>query len=791
MTILKKLNFKKEKSEKSKINNNSGKLKKLLSKISGAFMLPIAIMSIAGIFLGVGAAIATGSGANEGLKLFGLFIQNMGDPIFSSLPLLFAAAFVIAFTEEAGAAVFAAIIAYLVFSALQAALIEPLRDSAQKIIGYKVLFESAGRDPESLIRLVGSSVGFTTLQTSVFGGISVGLITSYLYNKFHKIQFHPAFSFFAGKRFVPLVAILAMVPLSLTFLLFWPWVGKGLSVFGTALGKVPYGIESFIFGFIERSLIPFGLHHVFYAPLWYSNAGGDAATALSQWQQAGNQFVESAGFTAANIQELIDSITKNADKWVGDSTGWQAVNSLNFNVVSFRKQGSSEVQTLWVLDFFAQEFGIKLGRFLQGKYVFMSMGLPAAAFAMVMAAPKENRKVAFASLAPAAFTCFLTGITEPLEFTFLLLSPFLFWGFHAFMCALAFLLMNVLGAHIGMTFSGGFIDYVIYGLIPIQKGTHAYWVYVVAPFYAPIYFFVFYFWIKFKNLDTPGRGQNIKLFTKKDFRNKNKNKNLVDPQVRAVVLGLGGWDNITKYENCASRLRYDVVDFSKIDENRIKSAGATAIRRVGSNHIQIIVGSIAEQLNQRVKASIGQSLEKDSKQSDSNDKNSTSKANLENPKTQNKNLSVYSVFEGNSHSIVELNDGVFSEKMLGDGVFVEPNEFKGLQKVYAPVSGKLLTLFETKHAYGITTNEGIEILVHIGVDTVNLKGQGFKTNLVQGQDVKIGDVLAEVDYDFLSKQNLPSMSTIVVITNMEQSKITNLKQGPVALNQKLFDLEQN
>lgn len=596
-------------------------------------MLPIAVMAIGGFFLGVGASIETNL-----TRTFGSFIKSLGDPVFAALPLLFAVSFVIAFTEEAGVAVFATIIAYLTFLAIQGSFISGTNNE-----GFTVLFGGGGRDKSALKSLVSSVLGIQTLQSSVFGGLLVGLVMAKLYNRFHDIHLPALLAFFGGKRFVALVGIVSMVPLAFTFLIFWPWIGIGLNKFGEGIGKVPYGIESFIFGYIERSLIPFGLHHAFYAPLWYSSAGGDLNVGLGTWfqtqgvnewtktyanaQQNGVQISNNNGVELMNStkQFVANLISKGkvgttdygASKWQGDSTLAASIIGLDFNTFEWKKKnGNGNGSSLPLLQFLADELGIKLGRFTQGKYVFMQWGLPAAAGAMVFAAPKENRKTALSAVVPSAATAMVTGVTEPIEFTFLFLSPFLFWGFHAFMCALAFMLMNLFGAHIGQIFSGGLLDLFSYGILPVAKGTRFWIAPLIGLFYAPIYFAFFLFWIRYKNLATPGRGTTTKLFTKADWKQQVAStpvspqtpsltpipkpvvKEATDNTQKAVkfVQAAGGFANLAKINNCASRLRFDVVDPKLVDEDALKAAGAFGVFWVGTNHCQIILGPISEQV---------------------------------------------------------------------------------------------------------------------------------------------------------------------------------------------------
>ncbi|UUD35186.1 glucose PTS transporter subunit IIA [Mycoplasmopsis caviae] len=828
------------KKSKPKDNSRKGNFRKILSKLSGAFMLPISVMSIAGLFLGVGATISSQLGSYEIARIIGEFIKLLGDPVFGAMPLLFAAAFVVAFTDEAGIGVFAAIIGYLIFSAIQAPFIKDVKDTSGNLIGYDILWMTK-KYATGVKQVVGSSLGFKTLQTSVFAGILIGVIVSYLYDKLHTIKLPTVFSFFGGKRFVSLVTIISMIPLTFFFLLVWPWVGIGLSYFGNSIGKVPYGFESFIFGFIERSLIPFGLHHVFYAPLWWTQAGGDLASAITEWQKS-NTFV-----TNGEITKWLTNLTDKPDKWVGDS--YMAVNvaGLPFNTLTWTKNGSTEPITMPVYKFIASELGIKLGRFLQGKYSFMILGLPGAAVAMILAAPKENRKVAAGTVIPAALTAMITGVTEPIEFTFLFLAPWLFWGFHAFFCALAFMLANLLGVHIGMTFSGGIMDLIIYGIIPVLKGTNFWWSLVIGAAYFPIYFLGFFFFIKKFNLATPGRGETVKLFTKKDFQEKQdakaeskKDTSTKNAKEYAMILALGGSKNILNTNNCASRLRYDIKDRSLVNEAECKAAGAVALKWEGDKHVQVIIGPAAEQMNANIRKILASGELDDIVVESKEHKVETEKVesmtgcskpgcetkcdcHTEEPVMEEKmevqETPVAEVVEevqpqpvqeapvtpsetatmadtkwvdesndldrpveffapaiGEVIPLSQIPDETFANKYLGDGVAIKLKAEKKAS-IWAPVSGTLETVFPTKHAYGITTDEGIKVLLHIGVDTVTLNGEGFETKVKQGKKIKAGDLLCTVDVEHLSSQNKVSDLIVIILNESEHKHIIDTALG--------------
>ncbi|QKT05264.1 PTS transporter subunit IIABC [Mycoplasma sp. OR1901] len=813
--------------KKQKMNNSdSSKLRKILSKISGAFMLPISIMSIAGLFLGVGAAISGQGADGSALQTFGNAISALGSPVFAALPLLFASAFVIAFTDEAGVGVFATIIGYMVFLAIQAVFITPvekdvfLMDPTTKefilnngekvktgteLVGYKILFTQGGRNPETLKKLVGSTLGVTSLQTSVFGGIAVGLTVQYLYNRFHVIQLPKFLSFFGGKRFVSIITIPASFALAMLFLLFWPWVGVALNSFGNALQKVPYGIESLIFGYFERSLIPFGLHHVFYAPLWYSSAGGSVSESLNVWQEG----IANAGDTleaGATLKALIKTVTENPDKFKGDSTAAVNLLEFNFNAVDYSiTKASGEVLKFNkpIFQFVAEDLGIKIGRFADGKFAVMMFGLPAAAVAMIFAAPKENRKVAAGTVLPAAFTSLVTGVTEPIEFTFLFLSPLLFWGFHAFTIATSFMFANLLGVHIPMVFSGGILDLTLYGIIPVAKGTQFYYVLVLGLGYAPIYFLVFYFWIKKADLATPGRGGNTKLFTKKDFLSKKQQETNssnakfenIDQQALALVQAFGGLENIKAFNNCASRLRYDVKDTSKVNEGLLKQAGAFGVKFEGQTHVQAILGPSAEQVNSKIKSQRNLIAEWEQAHKENNVStqelaannvvttpvvNQTNDELVDASALDRKSVKIKTVAKGEILPLESLKDGVFSEKLMGDG-FVVRFDAEKVGNVYSPVKGTIVSLFDSKHAYGIETKDGVKILVHIGIDTVKLNGEGFKSHVKMGQKVNAGDKLASVDLGLVQKHGYLSDVVVIVLQESTLNKFSLIEGKTKAL----------
>ncbi|QQY78116.1 PTS transporter subunit EIIC [Mycoplasma mycoides subsp. capri] len=595
---------------KDKLKAFGANIMPTLSKLSKAFLLPIALLPIAGVFLGVGAAIAANTPPQSALWFIGKVMGNMGDVCFGNLPVLFCISVALAYTKDSGVAAITAVVGFLVFNGVQAPLfIAPATKTNDKVFEYSLLWYKHVSNS-----LTGSNMGILSLNTGVLGGIFVGAIAAKCYNKFHQTQLPTAISFFSGTKLVPIITFVAVIPLSFIFMMAWPVIGLGLNKFGQVSGTLPYGTDSLIFEIVERSLVPFGLHHVFYAPLWWTSAGGSIAegfnTLNTQSEEVKKAFVDSYnklhGTNHNNLKAIIDIVKAKDALWgaVGDQIISQRVIG-HLNILNF-----TDVEKL----------GINLGRFQSGKFGFMLLGLPSAALAMWLAAPKENRQQVFGIYFSAAFTCFLTGITEPIEYTFLFVAPWLFYGVHMPLASIAFWATGALQTHITQTVSGGIIDYIVFGIIPFISGAmkpiSAFGVLGVAVVLAPIYFCAFYFLIKLFNVKTPGRDGNAeaKLYTKADFKaskglnvDGSKMSSSTDDKEQArlakaaaIIEYLGGEENIVDVDSCASRLRLTVVDAKKADIDGIKSLGGTTGALVKGNNIQIVYGGEQEAIKPRM-----------------------------------------------------------------------------------------------------------------------------------------------------------------------------------------------
>lgn len=812
----------------------SGNSREFIGKLSRGLMLPISLLPVAGLFLGIGAAIVNGSNGNEGLELFGKFLQLPGDAIFGALPVLFAIAIAITFTRDAGTAGLSALVAFLAFGGIQQALIQPVFDVAGNTIGYDLLFYAgdmwslAGDSKFGLdTSLFGSVLGWIQLSTSVFGGFIVGFTVAFLYNKFKDIQLPPIIGFFSGVRFIPLVTFMAFIPITLLVLMVWPLVGTLFGLIGGALGSGMYGFQSFIFGFIERALVPFGLHHAFYSPLWYSNIGGELN--LNDLAIVNGQFVSLAvGGASATWLEIVKHFNIdydiNSTSIAGDQVMWAFVNS-NLAGKTVYQLGTSNTLIVQFSDLTTTVYqeallklnglnnvlskGVNIGQYMQGKYPFMMFGLPAAGVAMVMAAPKENRRMAGSVVISASLTCFLTGITEPLEFTFLFLAPWLFWGFHAFFCALSFGLMNWIGLivpdiapHVGMTFSGGIIDWIIYGAIQIPAGSNAWVSLLIGIPYIPIYFFFFLWAIKKFNIMTPGRGDNTKLYSKADYLSSKdtvKSQDGYDAEVIGIIKAYGGLENIVTVDACITKLRIKVVDAEKVDEKKLTNElGAMGVIRPSQKAVYSIYGTRADWIKNKINSIItdveknpklkdeifSKDFEKNIKKIDSNKVNSNSNM-------KNETLNVYSPFDGEIVSLKKVPDKTFSDEIMGKGLAIIPSS----KKVNSILEkGELDLIFDSGHAYIFKSEEGTSLLLHIGIDSINLKDSSkkdvpiFKINSKKGDKLKKDLDISEINLNNLEKYAKSPITPIIALNETLEGRNVEIiaKKGKVKKGDLLF-----
>lgn len=581
------------------------------------------------------------------------------------------------------------------------------------IVGFLILNTSMGvmaGVTEDMIdnSMYASIVGIPTIQTGVFGGIIIGIVAAYLYKKFYKIELPQYLGFFAGKRFVPIVTSLAAIVIGIILSFIWPPIQEGLLSFSKNVIEANQTLAAFMEGSLERLLIPFGLHHVFHNPFWY---------------QFG-EYVNKAGELVMGDQKIFFAQLKDG---------------VNFTA----------------------------GTFMTGAFPFMMFGLPAAALAMVHEANPEKKKFVAGIMASAALTSFLTGITEPIEFAFLFVAPALF-AVHCLFSGLSYALMQLLGVKIGFTFSGGLIDFLLFGVLPNR--TPWYLAILVGIGFAVLYYSVFRFMIRKFNLKTPGREDESESNLETSEMSK-------DELASEILIALGNKENLKSLDACITRLRLVVNDIDKVDKEKLKSLGAAGVMVIGNN-VQAIFGPKSDAIKSNIKDIIEGKVKLENPDVKNIDKkkmeknNNIESANIGNTLMEEE---VYSLTNGEILDIEEVPDSVFSSKLMGDGFAIK--SYDGL--IYSPVDGTIGVVFPTKHAIIIKSKKtGVEILIHLGIETVNLEGNGFDVFINVGDEVKAGDKLVKMDLEYIEKNGLSTISP-VVFTNLEQNQKLNIKKGKV------------
>lgn len=696
----------------------------VLQRVGRSFMLPIAILPVAGLLLGIGGSLTNLTMLETyglmdimgpGTILNGIFLvmSDAGDIIFANLPIIFAIGVAIGMAKrEKEVAALAAVIAFLIMHASISAMIE--------INGIESLLSGATTQV----------VGITSLQMGVFGGIIVGLGVAALHNRFYKIELPQVLSFFGGTRFVPIISALVYTLVGILMYFIWPPIQSGIYAVGDVVVRSGY-FGTWVYGLMERLLIPFGLHHVFYLPFWQTAVGGT---------------MEVAGRVVEGAQNIF--FAQLADPTV-------------------------------------ERFAVSATRFMSGKFPLMIFGLPGAALAMYRTARVENRKKVGGLLLSAALTSMLTGITEPIEFTFLFVAPLLY-GIHCVFAGLAYMLMHVFEVGVGMTFSGGLIDMFLFGILQGNAKTNWIWIVIVGIFYFIVYYLIFNFLIKKLDLKTPGRGEDeeVKLYTRKDVEERDKMASTENDMVesggmspenmisRDICIGLGGKSNISDIDCCATRLRCTVYDPKLVDDKLLRSTGASGVVHKGEG-VQIIYGPKVTV----IKSNLEDYMEKSEDEfSNSND----SKKRLLNK------IDIYSPITGRIVPLEQVPDDAFACKALGEGIAIEPTE----EYVKAPDDGQVTMIFDTKHALGFLTSTGVYLLIHIGIDTVKLGGKGFETLVTAGDKVKKGTPLMKLDLEYI-RANAPSVITPIVCSELlDNEDIELAARGRVSYGEKLFTVCQ-
>lgn len=709
----------------------------VLQRVGRSFMLPIAVLPVAGLLLGIGSSftnettIATYGlqgilGNGTVLHALLMIMSKAGNVIFDNLPIIFAVGVAIGMAKaEKEVAALSAMISFFVMHASINAVL---------LLAGKVLADGTIA-PDVLEGTIASVCGIQTLQMGVFGGILVGLGVAALHNRFYKIELPNALSFFGGSRFVPIISTVTYVGIGILMYFIWPAVQNGIFALGGLVTGTGY-FGTLIFGIIKRALIPFGLHHVFYMPFWQTAVGGTMMVDGNLIQGGQNIF--------------------------------------------FAQLASSDVM----------HFSADATRYFSGEFIFMIFGLPGAALAMYRCAKPEKKKAAGGLLLSAALACMFTGITEPIEFSFLFVAPMLF-AVQVILAGSAYMVAHILNIAVGLTFSGGLLDLVIFGVL--QGNAKTSWLRIIPAgiVYFLLYYVLFSFLIKKFDLKTPGReddDEETKLYTKADVNARrteakegescSQAENSKDSRSAAIAMGMGGRNNITSVDCCATRLRCSIADSSLVDEKLLKSTGAVGVIVKGQG-IQIIYGPQVTVIKSELEAYLAEEHEEDTAEATDGAENMGTKVTAETEASVNlaesKNIAenvhkLYSPFQGVLKPITEAPDEAFASKAMGDGYLVMPEN----GTVVAPEDGEVMFVFPSKHAIGLKAADGTEYLLHIGVDTVKLNGEGFTVFVSDGQKIKKGDKLMEFDPAYI-REHAVSDACIVIFTGLTEGESLSLE----------------
>ena len=698
----------------------------ILQRVGRSFMLPIAILPVAGLFLGIGSSF-TNLTTLEAYGLTGIMgpgtvlyailtvLSEAGNIVFANLPVLFAMGVAIGMAKkEKDVAALSAVIAFFIMHASIGAMINING-------GVEALLEGASTQV----------LGITSLQMGVFGGIIVGLGVAALHNRFYKIELPAVLGFFGGTRFVPIISAVVYLIVGIAMFYVWPIVQSGIYKVGDIVLSSGYA-GTWVYGFMERLLIPFGLHHVFYLPFWQTAVGGTAVV--------GGQLIEGA-------QNIF----------------------------------FAELATPGI-----EHFSVSATRFMSGKFPLMIFGLPGAALAMYRCAKPEKRKVVGGLLLSAALTSMVTGITEPIEFTFLFVAPVLY-GIHCVFAGLAYMLMHIFNVGVGMTFSGGFIDLFLFGILQGNAKTSWVWIIVVGIAYFIVYYLLFSLLIKKLDLKTPGRddSEEVKLYKRSDVEAKKNASNNNDELSEMITRGLGGKKNISDVDCCATRLRCTVYKSELVNDSILKQTGASGVVHKGQG-VQIIYGPKVTVIKSNLEDYLVTAPDEEVKAEVEDVKeDKVEKTESKNEKVK-KTIVLGSPLSGEVKSITEIPDDAFAQKMMGDGVMIMPND--GI--VTAPMDAEVCFVFPSKHAVGLRTEDGIELLIHVGIDTVKLDGKGFEAFVKDGDKVKKGDKLLSFDIDFI-KENVPSIATPYIVTSLnDKVRVRLLKTGNIERGEDVIAVDE-
>ncbi|WP_434462550.1 N-acetylglucosamine-specific PTS transporter subunit IIBC [Serratia plymuthica] len=557
-----------------------------------------------------------------------------------------------------------------------------------------------------------------------FVGILVGIISAEVYNRFSSVELPKALSFFSGRRLVPILISFLMILVAFILMYLWPMIFGGLVNFGEHIQKLG-SAGAGIYAFFNRLLIPVGLHHALNSVFWFDVAGiNDIPNFLG-----GQQSIESG--------KAVVGIT---------------------------------------------------GRYQAGFFPIMMFGLPGAALAIYHCARPENKAKVLGIMMAGAFAAFFTGITEPLEFSFMFVAPVLY-VIHAILTGISVYIAASMHWIAGFGFSAGLVDMVLSSRNPLA--THWFMLIPQGLVFFAIYYVVFRFTINKFNLMTPGRelavaGDETDGYDVNVGTDGGKDENETTTLARRYVGAIGGSDNLTGIDACITRLRLNVKDSALVNDAVAKRLGASGVIRLNKQSVQVIVGTRAELIASAMRNVVAAGpIAATVAPAAAPVAEAKPQAVPNAPKVAFETL--VAPVTGEVVLLDQVPDEAFASKAVGDGVAIRPTD----KTVVAPADGTIVKIFNTNHAFCLETDKGAEIVVHMGIDTVALNGQGFKRLVEEGAEVKAGQPILELDLDFLNANARSMISPVVVSNSDDYAGLSALATGSVVAGQtKLFDIQK-
>lgn len=699
------------------MNITFDKIYGLFQRLGRAFMLPIAILPVAGLLLASGTTFTSEATLQayhlqdvmgQGTLFYTLFYiaKSVGLVIFENISFLFAIGVAIGMAKkEKEIAAIAAFIAYFTMNATVSALL--YMDG--RILPDDTLAASVSAG--TIMKVC----GVWTLQTGVFGGVLVGLGVAFLHNHFRTQKLPDALSFYSGRRFVPIISALVYVLVGIAVYLIWPFFQNLIMLIGQYVSQSGY-LGTFIFGVTKRALVPFGLHHVFYMPFWQ--------TALGASMEIGGKIVE----------------------------------------------GGQNIFFAQLSDPGTQHFSAQACRYFSGEYIFMLFGLPGAALAMYHSAKAEEKNFVKSIMIPAALTCFLTGVTEPLEFCFLFVAPQLFL-LQVILAGSCYMVAQILNITIGLTFSGGFIDFCMFGILQGNAKTNWLLVIPVGILYFFLYYISFRFFILRFDLATPGRRgkEEEKSIYKKD------GQEII--RLHRIIEGLGGLENIDLFDCCATRLRCYVKNENLIDKEILKTSGNSGVFLNG-NTVQLIIGPQVGYIKSRLESIM------EDPSSSLIEEEIVREGLFSQDRRKIVRHKIFAPAHGEIFPLREVDDIVFSSELLGKGFALIPEE----GRIYSPADGVIYNSFTLEHAMEIHADGGSKILIHIGLDITQSRNVHFQCQVKEGERVQVGTLLVTYDLEGLIREGLSSVTPVIIGNTEECSEISEVERRKVKAGEEVLEI---